>query len=606
MRRSKRQLGLLLGTALSLVMVGACAETGDLFATQSDAAASMVDRALTAARVARQNGDLNSASSKLAYLVSIAPDNAEVLGEYGKVLTEMGQPEEGIAYLNKAIARDPGNWKLYNAVAVAYDEKHDFASSSAAYTKALALAPGNPAILANDARSRMLAGDTAGAQQLLAQANPTDESRVYFSGLESQLAAAEAAKHSDTSIASAAPAPLSAPVTQANSGDTQAKYRVGEMLTPAPASPVTVTVDATPRTTAPVANTTNTSTATDTTPTPPAVTASEATSAPVTAPPATVAAAPAMTAAPVVAAPPAPEQKPVAIAASEATPESTQPSVLPPAPEIASQAGPVNPPPAPPSPPPAIQPASEPAPAPVAEQAASAPPVAVEVASNVPAPQTEAAPAKPNEIKAVSEAPQPVAQTPVATEVASAPVAAPVAQPSKPVVTIIASQNAIAPPSSVPDAPAAASETPSAPVMAPVAPAPAPVVPTPVAALVTSPAPASSGQANVALAATAQSSADTHYFIRVGTWHSRKHARHVAAKLRPRDVHIARVKYHGRRYYRVWLAAPVQVEEALESVRSLGYRHARIIAKADTPPSVRKVAGTAASGQLAFDFMHQH
>jgi len=603
MRRSKRQLGLLLGTALSLVMVGACAETGDLFATQSDAAASMVDRALTAARVARQSGDLNSASSKLAYLVSIAPDNAEVLGEYGKVLTEMGQPEEGIAYLNRAIARDPGNWKLYNAVAVAYDEKHDFASSSAAYTKALALAPGNPAILANDARSRMLAGDTAGAQQLLAQANPTDESRVYFSGLESQLAAAEAAKHSDTSIASAAPAPLSAPVTQANSGDMQAKYRVGETLTPAPASPVTVTVDATPRTPAPAANATNTSTATatDTTPTPPAVTASEATPAPVTAPPATVAAAPAMTAAPVVA---APDQKPAAVAASEAAPESTQPSVLPPAPEIASQAGPVNPVPAPPSPPPAIQPASEPAP--VAEQAASAPPVAVEVASNVPAPQTEATPAKPIEIKAVSEAPQPAAQTPVATEVASAPVAAPVAQPSKPVVTIVASQNAIAPPPSVPDAPAITPEAPVVPAAAPDAPAPAPVVETPVAAVVTSPAPASSGQANVALAATAQSSADTHYFIRVGTWHSRKHARHVAAKLRPRDVHIARVKYHGRRYYRVWLAAPVQVEEALESVRSLGYRHARIIAKADTPASVRKVAGTAASGQLAFDFMHQH
>jgi Flp pilus assembly protein TadD len=582
MPRSKRQLGLLLGTALSLVMVGACAQTGGFFSSQSDASASLVDHALNSARLARQSGDLDTASRRLAYLVSIAPDNAEVLGEYGKVLTEMGRPDDGIAYLNKALARDPGNWKLYNAVAVAYDERHDYASSSAAYDKALSLAPGNSAILANDARSRILAGDTQGARQLLAQANPSETSGVYFSGLEAQLAAAEAAKHSDTAEASAAPAQLPAATPQAGSGETEAKYRVGEIITPAPSTPVTVTVDARQRTNAPTA----TAVAAASAPAPVLVSSSQSVSTPDIAPTATPA--------PV----PAPKQKPAVAEASAVAPEPAKPPAAAPSVDVTALATPAEP----AAPTVATNNASESSK--LAAMPVSAPaeikPVVIE-APIVPAASSAPAPV---EVKAASVAVQPAAQPTIAMPRAAktnAPVPTPV-EASKPVVTIVASQNAPAP--EAPAAPvvaAAAAEAPPAPQEAPGAPARAPVVATPVAVVATS---VPSTDTSVELAATVPATPDKHYFIRVGTWHSRKHARHVAAKLRPRDVHIARVNYHGRRYYRVWMAASSQAEETLASVRSLGFMHARIIAKVDSP-TARKIAANKASGQLAFDFMHQ-
>src|SRR6516225_3000467 len=124
MRKSVRLIGLMTGTALVAFLGSSCAEN-PMFATRSDfPAAGVLDRALNAARMARANGDLNAAASKLAYLVSIAPDNADVLSEYGKVLTEMGQPDEALIYFRKARAQNADDWKTYNAEGVAYDEKH--------------------------------------------------------------------------------------------------------------------------------------------------------------------------------------------------------------------------------------------------------------------------------------------------------------------------------------------------------------------------------------------------------------------------------------------------------------------------------------------------
>src|SRR5215831_15024728 len=151
MRKSVRFVGLMAGTALVAFLGSSCAEN-PLFASRSDSLpANVVDHALNAARSARANGDLNGAASKLAYLVSVAPDNADVLSEYGKVLTEMGQPDQALVYFRQAMALNADDWKTYNAEGVAYDEKHDFEAARADYAKALQLNSGSTAVLNNAA-----------------------------------------------------------------------------------------------------------------------------------------------------------------------------------------------------------------------------------------------------------------------------------------------------------------------------------------------------------------------------------------------------------------------------------------------------------------------
>lgn len=84
-------------------------------------------------------------------------------------------------------------------------------------------------------------------------------------------------------------------------------------------------------------------------------------------------------------------------------------------------------------------------------------------------------------------------------------------------------------------------------------------------------------------------------YIRVATFHSHVRARRLAAKLKPRDVHIARLIHHGRHYYRVWIETvglPEEADSELASVRSLGFHDARIIARRDMPRHLARAGAT--------------
>jgi hypothetical protein len=108
----------------------------------------------------------------------------------------------------------------------------------------------------------------------------------------------------------------------------------------------------------------------------------------------------------------------------------------------------------------------------------------------------------------------------------------------------------------------------------------------PEAAAASSPAPVASTVPSVATAEK--------LYIRIGTFRSRTHARHVAARLRrhrlagnlnPSDIHVARLTRQGRHWYRVWIRGVGDrpaVQDELASVHSLGYLHARIIVKLET------------------------
>src|SRR5215472_9814973 len=95
------------------------------------------------------------------------------------------------------------------------------------------------------------------------------------------------------------------------------------------------------------------------------------------------------------------------------------------------------------------------------------------------------------------------------------------------------------------------------------------------------PSPAvSASVASTPSAATAET-----LYIRIGMFRSRSHAHHVAKRLRPRDVHVTRLTRNGRHWYRVWIRGVgdrPDVQNELAAVHSLGYLHARIIAKLET------------------------
>ncbi|HEY6579361.1 MAG TPA: tetratricopeptide repeat protein [Rhizomicrobium sp.] len=122
------------------------------------------------AELLRSKGDYDEAARSLAQILLIAPDDARVVGAYGKVLEQQGRSQDALAFLKRAVELDPHAWSLQSSLGVAYDQLDDHVSARAAYNRALALKPGDASVLNNLAVSRMLAGDYAGAQRLFAEA----------------------------------------------------------------------------------------------------------------------------------------------------------------------------------------------------------------------------------------------------------------------------------------------------------------------------------------------------------------------------------------------------------------------------------------------------
>jgi Flp pilus assembly protein TadD len=180
-------------SALCLIWVAGCASTNEpaakAAATPPTAAAAQAMPAANAdvatlnkdlpttlegeirrAQLLRSNGDYDDAARSLAQIMLVAPDDARVVGEYGKVLEQQGHSKEALEFLKRAVELQPRDWSLQSSLGVAYDQIDDHASAKAAYEHALALKPGDASVLNNYAVSRMLAGDYAAAQWLFAQA----------------------------------------------------------------------------------------------------------------------------------------------------------------------------------------------------------------------------------------------------------------------------------------------------------------------------------------------------------------------------------------------------------------------------------------------------
>lgn len=129
-----------------------------------------LDGEIQRAHLLRSKGDYAEAARSFAQLLLIAPDDARVVGGYGKVLEQQGHSQEALAFLKRAADLNPRDWSLESALGIAYDQLDDHANARMAYERALALKPGDASVLNNYAVSRMLAGDYANAKRLLAEA----------------------------------------------------------------------------------------------------------------------------------------------------------------------------------------------------------------------------------------------------------------------------------------------------------------------------------------------------------------------------------------------------------------------------------------------------
>src|SRR5258706_3922537 len=187
--------------------------------SRSLAAPTNIEGTVKQAQLLRKNGDFAAAAHTLSQLVLFAPDDARVLGEYGKTLIAMGRSEDALAFLERALELQSKDWSLFSAQGVAYDQKGEYLAAQAAYGRALLLKPGDPTVLSNAALSHVQTGDLDGAEALLMQASP---SSAEFPRIASNLALVRSLKSSLPSQASMAvppkemtlvsgPAPIEAP-----------------------------------------------------------------------------------------------------------------------------------------------------------------------------------------------------------------------------------------------------------------------------------------------------------------------------------------------------------------------------------------------------------
>lgn len=164
--------------ALGAIAVSALLCSSALAATPDPAAVTLagsVDAGVHEAQLKRSQKDYAGAIKVLSQLMLIAADDPRVVGEYGKVLVQQGRTAEALDFLGRAVQLQPGDWMLFSALGVAYDQKGDYTNARIAYERALQLKPGESTVLNNYAMSRLQAGDLDGARRLIAAAGQTSQ-----------------------------------------------------------------------------------------------------------------------------------------------------------------------------------------------------------------------------------------------------------------------------------------------------------------------------------------------------------------------------------------------------------------------------------------------
>lgn len=267
-----RRAGALLAMALLAFGLGGCLRKGELDVTGSLGAspaepagesgwrsytqqwekryaADPTDKgtALNYARGLRALEQRPQATAVLQQAAIRAPKDKEVLGAYGRSLSDAGRFKEAAEVLSRAHTPERPDWRILSAQGAIADQLGDQARAEAYYEAALRIAPGEPSVLSNLGLSYALSQRLPEAEHLLRQAadHPRANARVRQNlalvlGLQGKFAAAEDVLKNDMSAAEAAEnvTYLKRSVSQANSWQAirglDRKAKVGETRSAAP------------------------------------------------------------------------------------------------------------------------------------------------------------------------------------------------------------------------------------------------------------------------------------------------------------------------------------------------------------------------------------
>jgi len=118
----------------------------------------------------REMGSFDQARETAGKLLAVKPDQPKLVAEFGKIELASGHFKEAVQQLGRSIALDATDWTAHSALGIAYDRLGEYDHADASYQAALALSPGNAAVLNNFALSKAMAGDLKAARALLQQA----------------------------------------------------------------------------------------------------------------------------------------------------------------------------------------------------------------------------------------------------------------------------------------------------------------------------------------------------------------------------------------------------------------------------------------------------
>lgn len=160
-----------------------------------------LDNDIRQAQLMRASGDFDGATKSLAQMMLVYPDDPRIVGEYGKLLAQEGHSKDAVDFLRRATDLSPGDWTLYSALGVAYDQQRDTAKARMAYERALQIKPNDPAVLNNYALSRVAAGDLDGAKRMIAQAAATPGANPKIAGNVTMIASLTPVGGATTNVA---------------------------------------------------------------------------------------------------------------------------------------------------------------------------------------------------------------------------------------------------------------------------------------------------------------------------------------------------------------------------------------------------------------------
>ncbi len=176
------------GGSSTATLTGAPAPSAASASNPNNSVATNLDAEIARAQLLRANGQTQEANQALSQLMLVAPDDARVVGEYGKLLAQQGRAQDAVAFLQRAIELAGNDYTLFSALGVAQDQLGNQDAAKSAYDIALKLKPGDAMVLNNYALSRMLAHDPAGAHAMMAQARAADTANAKIARNEALIA----------------------------------------------------------------------------------------------------------------------------------------------------------------------------------------------------------------------------------------------------------------------------------------------------------------------------------------------------------------------------------------------------------------------------------